>query len=72
LQQAFQDTQAAQCGFCTPGMLLAAKDLLDHNPRPDRAQISQALCGNLCRCGAYLEIMEAVERAAAVLEAGDE
>ena len=71
LQQAFQDTQAAQCGFCTPGMLLAAKQLLDHNPRPDRGQISEALSGNLCRCGAYLEILEAVERAVAMLEAGD-
>ena len=67
LQQAFQDTQAAQCGFCTPGMLLAAKQLLDHDPRPDRERISQALSGNLCRCGAYLEILEAVQRAAAAL-----
>lgn len=72
LQQAFQDTQAAQCGFCTPGMLLAAKQLLDHNPRPDRRQISEALSGNLCRCGAYLEIIQAVEQAAAALDSEDE
>jgi aerobic-type carbon monoxide dehydrogenase small subunit (CoxS/CutS family) len=67
LQQAFQETQAAQCGFCTPGMLLAGKALLESNPRPDREQIVEALSGNLCRCGAYLEIIQAVERASRVL-----
>jgi carbon-monoxide dehydrogenase small subunit len=64
LQTAFAEEGAAQCGYCTPGMLLAAKALLDTNPRPTRDQIAQAISGNLCRCTGYTAIYEAVERAA--------
>ncbi len=64
LQQAFAELGAAQCGYCTPGILLTAKHLLDHNPRPTREQIAEALSGNLCRCTGYLQIFEAVEAAA--------
>ena len=60
LQQSFQTHSAAQCGFCTPGMLISAKALLDKNPKPTREEIVEAISGNLCRCGAYLEIIEAI------------
>ena len=65
LQIAFAETGAAQCGYCTPGILLAAKALLGRNPRPTRLQIQEALAGNLCRCTGYIQILQAVERAAA-------
>ncbi len=65
LQQTFADLGAAQCGYCTPGFLLAAQALLEENPQPTRAEIKQALAGNLCRCTGYLKIYEAVELAAA-------
>jgi aerobic-type carbon monoxide dehydrogenase small subunit (CoxS/CutS family) len=65
LQQAFAELGAAQCGYCTPGFLLVAEELLRENPRPTRAQIAEALAGNLCRCTGYLKIFEAVELAAA-------
>ena len=65
LQQAFAELGAAQCGYCTPGFLLVADELLRHNPRPTRAQIAEALAGNLCRCTGYLKIFEAVELAGA-------
>jgi carbon-monoxide dehydrogenase small subunit len=64
LQEAFADLGAAQCGYCTPGFLLAAKVLLEHNPSPSRDDIELALSGNLCRCTGYLKIFEAVELAA--------
>jgi carbon-monoxide dehydrogenase small subunit len=64
LQEAFADQGAAQCGYCTPGILLTAKALLDHNPHPTRGEIAEALSGNLCRCTGYLQIFEAVEAAA--------
>jgi carbon-monoxide dehydrogenase small subunit len=64
LQAAFTELAAAQCGYCTPGILLAAKSLLDGNPRPSRVEIQEALAGNLCRCTGYLKIVEAVELAA--------
>jgi carbon-monoxide dehydrogenase small subunit len=64
LQQAFAELGAAQCGYCTPGFLLVAEELLRHEPRPKRAQIAEALAGNLCRCTGYLKIFEAVELAA--------
>ncbi|MCI8551476.1 MAG: (2Fe-2S)-binding protein [Lawsonibacter sp.] len=67
LQQAFIDAGAVQCGFCTPGMILAAKALLDREPRPSRSAIRQALSGNLCRCTGYEKIEQAVERAAEVI-----
>lgn len=65
VQLAFHEAGAIQCGFCTPGMVLTAKALLDRNPRPGRQEIKEALAGNLCRCTGYKKIVEAVERAAA-------
>jgi len=64
LQAAFADRGAAQCGYCTPGILVTAQALLDANPRPTRAEIAEALSGSLCRCTGYLQIFEAVEEAA--------
>ncbi|HEU4646676.1 MAG TPA: (2Fe-2S)-binding protein [Burkholderiales bacterium] len=61
LQKAFHDKNALQCGFCTPGMLLAAQDLLKHNPKPDREQIRAHLSGNYCRCTGYQAIVDAIE-----------
>jgi aerobic-type carbon monoxide dehydrogenase small subunit (CoxS/CutS family) len=65
LQVAFAELGAAQCGYCTPAMLLTAKALLDHDPHPSRAAIMDALSGVLCRCTGYVKIFEAVELAAA-------
>jgi carbon-monoxide dehydrogenase small subunit len=65
LQQAFHDHYAAQCGFCTSGVLCSAKALLDAKPSPTRAEIVEAISGNICRCGAYLEMIEAIGAAAA-------
>jgi len=65
LQDTFADTGAAQCGYCSPGFLLAAKELVDKNPKPTRDEIREALSGNLCRCTGYIKIYEAVELAAA-------
>jgi nicotinate dehydrogenase subunit A len=67
LQQAFLDEQAGQCGYCLSGILVSAKALLDANPAPTRAQIAQALDGNICRCGSHNRILRAVEKAAAVM-----
>jgi carbon-monoxide dehydrogenase small subunit len=64
LQQAFIDYNAVQCGFCTPGMLMAAKALLDKNPHPSEAEIRQGLSGVLCRCTGYKQIVDAVNAAA--------
>ena len=64
LQQAFAELGAAQCGYCTPGFLLVAEALLRETPAPSRADIAEALAGNLCRCTGYLKIFEAVEMAA--------
>ncbi len=65
LQDTFADLGAAQCGYCTPGLLLTAQVLLEKNPSPDRETIQSELAGNLCRCTGYLKIYEAVELAAA-------
>ena len=70
LQQAFIDHGAIQCGFCTPGMLLSAKALLDENPQPTEAEVKEALSGNLCRCTGYVKIIEAVEAAAQKMRGG--
>lgn len=70
LQTTFADLGAAQCGYCTPGLLMVAKRLLDENPDPARQEISEALGGNLCRCTGYIKILEAVEGAAAMLREG--
>lgn len=64
LQRAFHEHYAAQCGFCTPGMILSAKALLDKNPHPTREEIVEAISGNLCRCGTYQEVLEAVQAVA--------
>jgi aerobic-type carbon monoxide dehydrogenase small subunit (CoxS/CutS family) len=71
LQDAFAELGAAQCGYCTPGFLLAARALLDANPAPTRDEIKESLSGNLCRCTGYLKIYEAVERAAERLRIAD-
>ena len=65
LQKAFADLGAAQCGYCTPGILLTAKALIEENPKPKLDEIREALAGNLCRCTGYVKIFEAVELAAA-------
>ena len=64
LQQAFVDYEALQCGFCTPGMLMSAKALLDANPKPTREEIREAISGNLCRCTGYQKIVDAIEAVA--------
>jgi len=64
LQESFADLGAAQCGYCTPGILMTAKALLERELRPSRERICEALSGNLCRCTGYLQIIEAVEAAA--------
>src|SRR5229473_6486936 len=65
LQVTFADTGAAQCGYCSPGFLLVAKELIEKSPKPTRDEIKEALSGNLCRCTGYIKIYEAVELAAA-------
>lgn len=70
LLAAMIDRQAAQCGYCLPGIVMAAKALLDHEPRPSRQRIAEILAGNLCRCGAHVRILDAVEDAAVRLTEG--
>ena len=70
LQIAFKELGAIQCGFCTPGMIMAAKALLDRNPAPTRQQVIDALSGNLCRCTGYAKIEQAVLAAADMLSGG--
>ena len=64
LQAAFADFGGSQCGYCTPGVIMAAKALLEANPRPTREQIKEATAGNLCRCTGYQQIVDAIEDAA--------
>ncbi len=64
LQTAFMEFNGTQCGFCAPGMLVSAKALLDRNPQPSRDEIVEAISGNLCRCGGYVEVVEAIEAVA--------
>jgi len=64
LQQAFSDAHALQCGYCTPGMLMSAKHLLDTNPSPSEQEIRKAIQGNICRCTGYVNIVEAIGKAA--------
>jgi aerobic-type carbon monoxide dehydrogenase small subunit (CoxS/CutS family) len=70
LQKAFVDHGALQCAFCTPGMIMNAHSLLQRNPRPSREQIVHGMNGNLCRCGAHLRILRAIETAAAEMAGG--
>ncbi|MBI4243209.1 MAG: (2Fe-2S)-binding protein [Planctomycetes bacterium] len=67
LQKYFAEYGAAQCGYCTPGIILVAKKLLDSNPKPTRQEITKAISGNLCRCTGYIKIFEAIESAASEL-----
>ena len=64
LQQSFHEHYAAQCGFCTPGMLISSKALLDKNPEPSEEEIVEAISGHICRCGTYHEVIEAVQAVA--------
>lgn len=64
IQEAFLEEGAVQCGFCTPGMIMSAKGLLDQNSGPDKEEIEEAISGNICRCTGYAKIIKAVERAA--------
>lgn len=68
VQQAFLDHQALQCGYCTPGMILTAVALLHRNPQPSEAEIIREMDNNLCRCGSYKRIVQAIESAANVME----
>jgi aerobic-type carbon monoxide dehydrogenase small subunit (CoxS/CutS family) len=70
LQTAFAAEDALQCGFCTPGMIMSCKSLLDHHPSPSLDQTKEALSGNLCRCGTYINIFRAVDRASKTLKGG--
>ncbi len=70
VQQAFVEAGAVQCGFCTPGLLVATHDLLSRKPRPDDAEIREALAGNLCRCTGYEKILDAVRMAAETTSGG--
>ncbi|HWP56668.1 MAG TPA: (2Fe-2S)-binding protein [Candidatus Acidoferrales bacterium] len=67
IQQAFIDEFAFQCGYCTPGMILASKALLDENPAPSEAEIKEYMDGNICRCTGYVPIIKAIQRAAKVM-----
>lgn len=72
LQQAFLEQDAFQCGYCTPGMIMAGVSLLAHNPNPSDAEIVAALNGNLCRCGMYARVLRAVRAAAHTMRTGEE
>lgn len=71
VQQAFLDHGAVQCGFCTPGMVLTAKALLDRNPQPNETEIKRAIAGNICRCTGYKKIVEAIDAAAKEVSTGE-
>ena len=70
LQQAFWEKHGLQCGFCTPGMLMVATELLERNARPTKAEIEEAISSNLCRCTGYYNIVESVQRAAELIQEG--
>jgi len=71
IQQSFYENGATQCGFCTPGMIMATKALLDSNPNPTEEEIREALSGNLCRCTGYTNIIKAVKEAAKIMNGGE-
>lgn len=68
LQQAFLDNNGVQCGFCTSGMIMSAKALLDNNPDPSEDEIRTSISGNLCRCTGYVQIVESIEKAAKMIK----
>jgi aerobic carbon-monoxide dehydrogenase small subunit len=70
VQQAFHENHALQCGYCTPGMIMAVRDLLKHNPSPSEAEVREGIEGNLCRCTGYQNIVKAAQAAAATAGAG--
>ncbi len=72
LQEAFLDAGAVQCGYCTPGMLIAATDLLAHNPDPSEEEIKEAISGNLCRCTGYVKQVEAIKLAVERMRGGED
>jgi aerobic-type carbon monoxide dehydrogenase small subunit (CoxS/CutS family) len=72
VQEAFLDEGGVQCGYCTPGMVISAVDLLSRNPNPTEDEIRQGLSGNLCRCTGYVKQIRAVQRAAALMRGGEE
>jgi len=71
VQEAFLDEAGIQCGYCTPGMVISAVDLLSRNPNPTEDEIRQSLSGNLCRCTGYVKQIRAVQRAAAAMKGGE-
>ena len=71
IQEAFVDCGAVQCGFCTPGLIMATHELLGRNPHPDELEVREALAGNLCRCTGYEKILDAVQIAAAAMAGTD-
>ncbi|MCF8062231.1 MAG: (2Fe-2S)-binding protein [Deltaproteobacteria bacterium] len=70
LQEAFVEKAGMQCGFCTPGMIMSAKFLLDNNPRPDDSEIREGIAGNFCRCTGYTKIVESITAAAEAVKGG--
>ena len=68
LQKAFLENNGVQCGFCTSGMIMSAKALLDHNPDPNEEEIRASIAGNLCRCTGYVQIVESIEKAAEMIK----